>query len=99
MDWTVIGVGVSIILLLGSLMLYLHSSLKKDTEDIHKRLDRIEERLGYMEKDHGERLARIERAFQEAWLLGAQKDWNRRKEMKRKKEHEIHNNHYNSQGK
>lgn len=62
MDWTAIGVGVSVVVMLGSLMLYLHSSLK---EDIDTRLDRIENRLSYIERDHGERLARIEGAFQE----------------------------------
>jgi hypothetical protein len=56
--WTAVGVGISVIIMLGSLMLYLHSSTDK-------RLDKIDERLAYIERDHGERLARIEGAFQE----------------------------------
>lgn len=58
MDWTAIGVIISIVVMLGSLNLYLHSSLKDEME---RRFDRLDNDVKSIDR----RLSHLEGAFQE----------------------------------
>lgn len=52
MDWTAIGVGVSVVVMLGSLMLYLHSSLMDEIKALKSDLQFIDRRLSRMEGEN-----------------------------------------------
>lgn len=52
MDWTMIGVGVSVVVMLGSLMLYLHSSVMDEIKNIRNDLKSIDSRLSRMEGEN-----------------------------------------------
>ena len=55
MDWTAIGVGVSIIVMLGSLILYLHSSVMEEIKEMKQELRGIDQRISRLEGRFEER--------------------------------------------